>query len=151
MAAASSLEGAPAAIPHSTTTPTTTIPTTKINGELPMSATSKIVLSALVSGALAISAYAPAAFADQPERLTSRVSYGDLNMSAPAGGRTLLARIEGAAMKVCNGAIPRSPVLRRSVIECRRQAIATSVQSLGFTTLTVAWNGKYAATVLAAR
>ncbi|HEV7689286.1 MAG TPA: UrcA family protein [Hyphomonadaceae bacterium] len=111
-----------------------------------MSATLKIAFAAL-----ALSALAPAAFADQPERISFRVGYGDLNMSAPSAGHTLLGRIEQAAYRVCDDATPRSALFRRKAIECRRQTIANTVRSLDFPTLSVAWNGKYAATVLAAR
>jgi UrcA family protein len=110
-----------------------------------MSATLKIALAAL-----AISAFAPAAFADKPEQISFRVAFGDLNMSAPSAGHTLLGRIEQAAFRVCDKATPHSPLLRRKAIECRRQTVANTVRGLDFPTLSVAWNGKYAATVLAA-
>ena len=111
-----------------------------------MSATVKIALAAL-----ALSALAPAAFADKPEQVSFRISYGDLNMSSPANGAKLLTRIEKAARKVCTAATPHSPLFVRATIECRQETVASTVRSLDFATLSVAWNGKYAATVLAAR
>jgi UrcA family protein len=115
-----------------------------------MSATLKIALAALAISGAALSG-APAAFADKPEQVSFRVSYSDLNMSAPANGAKLLIRIEKAARKVCTAAIPHSPLFEREKIECRQETIANTVRSLDFATLSVAWNGKYAATVLAAR
>jgi len=113
-----------------------------------MSATLKIALAAL---AISTTIGAPAAFADEPELVSFRVSYADLNMSAPASGAKLLVRIEKAARKVCSAAISHSPLFERKRIECRNDAVASTVRSLDFATLSVAWNGKYAATVLAAR
>jgi UrcA family protein len=112
-----------------------------------MSATIKIALAAI-----ALSALAPAAFADKPvEQASFRIAYGDLDMSTPQNGVKLLGRIEKAARRVCVAAIPRSPLFERETVNCRNETVASTVRSLGFTTLTVAWNGKYAATVLAAR
>ena len=111
-----------------------------------MSATLKIALAALT-----LSAFAPAAFADKSGEVSLRISYGDLNMSSPANGAKLLTRIEKAARKVCSSAIPHSPLLEREKVECRNETIANTVRSLDLPTLSVAWNGKYAATVLAAR
>jgi UrcA family protein len=111
-----------------------------------MSAALKIALATLVFGVTA-----PAAFADKPEQISFSVSFGDLNMSAPANGAKLLARIEKAARKVCADAIPHSPLFEREAIECRNETVASTVRSLDIATLALAWNGKYAATILAAR
>ena len=111
-----------------------------------MSATLKIALAAI-----ALSAFAPAAFADRPKEVSVRVSYADLDMAQPAHGTKLLGRIEIAARRICSRTIPHSPLAQREAIDCRRETIAQTVEGLGFSTLTLAWNGKYAATVLAAR
>jgi UrcA family protein len=104
-----------------------------------------------VFAALAFCALAPAAFAEnKPQELSFAVSYADLNMSAPAGGRTLLGRIEKAARKACNAAIPNSPLLARKEIECRNDAVASAVGGLRLPTLTHAWNGKYPMTIVLA-
>jgi UrcA family protein len=115
-----------------------------------MSATLKIALAALAIS-VAASTGAPAAFADKPGQISFRVSYADLNMSSPAHGARLLTRIEKAARKVCTAAIPHSQLFEREKIECRNETVANAVRSLDFATLSAAWNGKYAATVLAAR
>lgn len=111
-----------------------------------MSATLKIALAAL-----AMSAFAPAAFADKPTEVSFRISYADLDMAKPDHGTKLLGRIERAARRICSTAIPHSPLFERLAIECRQETVARTVNSLGFDTLSVAWNGKYAATVLASR
>ena len=112
----------------------------------------KFALVAVALLGLASDAFAPAAFADEEPQLHSfQVAYGDLNLSAPAGGRTLLGRIEKAARKVCGHAIPLSPLLQREAINCRREAVAATVRGLGFPTLTVAWSGKYPPTMMASR
>jgi UrcA family protein len=116
-----------------------------------MSATFKIALAALAISAAVSTAGAPAAFADKPETLSFRIAYGDLDMSHPASGAKLLNRIEKAARKVCTNAIPGSPLFQRKAIECRNETVANTVRSLDFATLSVAWNGKYAATQVAAR
>ncbi|HEX5008040.1 MAG TPA: UrcA family protein, partial [Hyphomonadaceae bacterium] len=69
-----------------------------------------------------------------------RVSYGDLDMSKPTGGETLLKRIEGAARKVCYQAVPRTLLKVRSLGKCRNETIANAVGNVKISTLTMAWN-----------
>jgi UrcA family protein len=112
----------------------------------------KFAAAALALLGLASAAHAPDASAEnKPQQHSFPVVYGDLNLSKPAGGRTLLVRIEKAARKVCGNAIPHSPLLQRQAVECRREAVALTVRNLGFPALTLAWSGKYPATVMAAR
>lgn len=98
-------------------------------------------------------AFAPAALAQVGvERVSVRVAYGDLNMASPAGGVTLLKRIEGAARKVCDDATTRSPLKPRSVSRCRKDTVESTVRQLDIGTLTLAWTGAEAGqTQLSAR
>ena len=85
------------------------------------------------------------------EVVSVRVSYGDLDMSKPAGGATLLKRLESAARKVCGETAIRSSLLPRSIANCRREVIENTVRTADLTTLTLAWSGKYPATQTASR
>lgn len=105
----------------------------------------------LALAALSISAFTPAAFADKPQEISVRVSYADLDMANPAHAAKLLNRIEFAARWICASGIPHSPSFERMTLKCRQETIARAVDNLGFESLRAAWNGKYAATVLAAR
>lgn len=116
-----------------------------------MSRTFKIAIAAF---ALSLTA-APAALAQTPangiETVSVRVPYGDLDMSSIAGGQTLLKRIEGAAIRVCAKAVPRTMLKMRSPSTCRRETVDSTVRQLAMSTLTLAWSGKYPATNVASR
>lgn len=61
-----------------------------------------LIRIALPAIALACAAFTPAAA--QAETLSVSVPYGDLDLTKDAGRRTLDARLERAARKVCGGA-----------------------------------------------
>ena len=109
-----------------------------------MSRTFKIA-AAVIAASLIL---APAALAQE---VSMPVAYGDLDMSSNAGGVTLLRRIEGAARKVCDKAVPRSPLTPRAVTTCRRETVEGAVRGLNIGALTLAWTGKYPATDVASR
>jgi UrcA family protein len=101
-----------------------------------MSATFKLALAAL-----AITMAAPAAFAERPAKQpAARVSYGDIDVSAPAGGAKLLHRIEAGARRACRDAVDHSPLAERQRVECQHDAVEATVRQLNIETLTLAWN-----------
>lgn len=102
--------------------------------------------------ALAFSAIAPAALAEKaPAPRSYIVAFDDLDMSATAGGRTLLGRIEKAARKVCGRATGHAPLVQRMAARCRKETVAATVRHLGLDTLTLAWSGERDAAQFAAR
>lgn len=63
-------------------------------------ATTTTVLAALAAFGLAQSAAAQTRHAD-PDAVAVKVSYADLNLSSPAGAKTLLHRVREAAKEIC--------------------------------------------------
>jgi UrcA family protein len=115
-----------------------------------MSCTIKFAIAAFAASAI----LAPASFAEGragTEQAALRVAYGDLDTSTQAGGKTLLSRIKVAARKVCDEAVPRSPLNARFVIVCRRETVEETVRQLDIGTLTLAWSGTSQLTTLASR
>jgi UrcA family protein len=113
-----------------------------------MSCTFKSALIALISAA----ALTPAVFAEtSAEPASIRVAYGDLNMSSAAGGRTLLKRISIAARKACQKVTETSLLKPLAVSSCKHETIASTVRRLNMVTLTAAWEGAPASTVIASR
>lgn len=89
---------------------------------------STFVIAALLSAASA----EPAAVQG-----TSKVSYGDLDLSTASGARAMLTRIEKAATQACGRSPflrePHSPTIRYAMYDyrqCREQAVAQAVASL---------------------
>ena len=114
---------------------------------------SRILKTALV--ALTLSFGAPAALASPSVAVASvEVDYSDLDLDREAGARTLLARIERAAGRVC-GKRPTS--VRFGAMErhtaCRMSAIETAVRDVEQPVLTLAWSQRFGVlpTQLAAR
>jgi UrcA family protein len=63
-------------------------------------------------------------------QVSTRVFYGDLDLSKPAGMQTLHARLKAASVRVC---ADRSSVLRTSRSEpaqCSRDAIANALEAI---------------------
>jgi UrcA family protein len=113
-----------------------------------MSRTIKFAVAALAASAI----INPAVLAQVGvERVSVEVPYGDLDMSKPAGGETLLKRLEIAARKVCGTASPRLIKQTVSVAKCRSQAVEDAVRRENIYTLNLAWNGEQPATSIAAR
>ncbi|NOT40884.1 MAG: UrcA family protein [Alphaproteobacteria bacterium] len=66
------------------------------------------------------------------ERVTLNVPYGDLDLSRPAGAKTMVYRIRHAAADACGGEpYIREMRERRVFKKCLRVAIAEAVQELG--------------------
>src|SRR5262245_44584607 len=116
-----------------------------------MSPSLKTIFAALTMSAVASMAGAPAAAADEPVQVSISDSYADLNIAAPPRAHALLGPIHKAARQVCGEAYSHSRLTERDAIKCRNEKIASTVSTLDFPMLTLAWNGKYAAKVLAAR
>jgi UrcA family protein len=103
-----------------------------------------IALAATACAALA-SLTAPAAASEitvQPETVTVRVSYADLNLASAAGRARLDRRIAGAAREICGSYFSNDLRLGALVSACRADAIAsaripTAVASNGARDLTV--------------
>jgi len=116
-----------------------------------MSRTFKLVAAALAASVM----LAPAALAQTAEKpakpVSMRVAYGDLDMSRPASGVSLLKRIEGAARKVCNDVVTHTPMTPHAMGACRNETVASTVRALNIGTLTAAWSGAYPSTTLASR
>ncbi|MGE5502337.1 MAG: UrcA family protein [Ignavibacteriales bacterium] len=89
------------------------------------------LLSLSISAAiLAWSGAAVAGPAEDPAR-SEVVSLGDLNLSSASGAQIALARLNGAADRVCaNGAGPRQLAAWTDYRACRRHALDASVSRL---------------------
>jgi len=94
----------------------------------------------VVFGSLATS---PAAVADGKKTEFSRsVEYGDLDLSVASDGAVLLARLEGAARRVCDDATPRTQLKPHAVADCTNQTVEGLVRQLDIKTLTLAWSDR---------
>ena len=75
--------------------------------------------------------------AEEPQLVKVTVSYGDLDLSKPAGAQTLYKRIKAAAVRVCarndNYSILEG---RRAWHECYDTAVANAVYQIDRPTLT---------------
>lgn len=114
------------------------------------------IMSLKIKSALAILALAaiaaPAALADtgraQP---TLRITYGDLDMTTPMGGQTLLTRIEGAARQICDDAERHAKPDENRTYKCRRRTVETAVRAMNKPMLSLAWTGKADTSAFASR
>lgn len=92
---------------------------------------------ALIACAIAVLGMSATASADPPtlslssERVTLDVPYGDLDLSRPAGAKTMVYRIRNAATDACGG-LPyiREMRERRIFKVCLRQAMAEAIDQL---------------------
>jgi UrcA family protein len=92
---------------------------------------------ALIVSALAALSLSATAQADPPtlslsgERVTRDVPYGDLDLSRPAGAKTMVYRIRHAAADACGGEpYIREMRERRMFKICFRQAMAEAIDEL---------------------
>jgi UrcA family protein len=66
------------------------------------------------------------------ERVTLNVPYSDLDLTRPAGAKTMVYRIRHAAADACGGEPYIREMRERRVFKiCLRQAVAEAVQELG--------------------
>ena len=110
----------------------------------------KTTLSCLAAVAACIG-LAPAAHAQDAD-LTVRtvmVPYEDLNVSAEADARILLARIAAAGTKACRRDGEQG--LSGEASRCRKAAVTQAVHDVRSPTLTALYEGDAIATVLASR
>lgn len=63
-------------------------------------------LAAAIGTAFALTGLAGLAQAQTAERETAEVRFADLNLTSPAGQAALDRRVEGAARRVCESAVP---------------------------------------------
>jgi UrcA family protein len=93
--------------------------------------------SALTSQAMA----GGALFADAlvPPLPSATVRFNDLNMSTPAGGRALLARINNAASQVCRTSAEWYPTAWASYRECYLATVDRIVSKLNLSQLTAVY------------
>jgi UrcA family protein len=60
-------------------------------------------IASIIATTLVVFAAASSALAAQPaDRLTKRVTYGDLNLESPEGAKALYSRLRSAAQEVCS-------------------------------------------------
>jgi UrcA family protein len=90
---------------------------------------------ALIAAALAALSMSATAHADQSslthERITLDVPYGDLDLSRPAGAKTMVYRIRHAAADACGGEpFIREMRERRAFKICLRQSMAEAIDAL---------------------
>jgi UrcA family protein len=95
----------------------------------------RFMLTAISVGVLGLSLPAAAAPAEiviqgQPgsdvQVRTEKVTYGDLNLEAPAGAKALLLRIRGAAWRVCGQDNPRA-LGEPTAAKCEKDAMSRAV------------------------
>jgi UrcA family protein len=92
--------------------------------------------------AAALFASIPAASAGPVTQTSSvAVSYADLDLTRAEGAKAMSGRIERAADRVCGTPVKAPLVLRRSIMACRKQAIATAVASIDAPLLTALYEG----------
>ncbi|MCG8440903.1 MAG: UrcA family protein [Caulobacterales bacterium] len=112
-------------------------------------------LSRLAAGltmAAAMFAAAETAHASQASSIPSiAVSYADLDLNSPEGGRVLHDRLRRAAKSVCGGAPARDLRTRREQRACFRAAITEAVADMREPTVTMAHLDRFAWARRAAR
>lgn len=98
---------------------------------------SRKIASLLAAIALS-AACAGVASADPASRTTSeRVSYGDLNLSSPAGARILKTRLNAALDRVCGNPFDSASLtIRRLTKACRQSAMDQAMASINAPLLT---------------
>ncbi|MFT3723277.1 MAG: UrcA family protein [Hyphomonadaceae bacterium] len=87
------------------------------------------IAGAAILGALA---FAPSAVATPRSRISSVVTYDDLNLNTRAGDLALLARLNHAAVRDCGGA-PIDPFVDNfeRFDQCRNEAVNQAVHAIG--------------------
>jgi UrcA family protein len=73
--------------------------------------------------------------------VSTTLSYETQDLANPAGATKMLGRIELAARKLCASASPAEPVNSRSVLSCRRAAVARAVDTLAAPLVSAAYAG----------
>lgn len=97
---------------------------------------------AIAAAALAAT-FVPSAVAQAGrEQVSLLVPYSDLDMSTPLGGKTLLGRIEDAAVRVCRDDPDSVNPALQYVYRCRRKIVEATVRGADMRTLTLAWSDK---------
>ena len=74
------------------------------------------------------------------------VDYADLNLSGPAGARTLLGRIRAASSLVCHAAAPATPMLLGRVQgyrSCVNATMGRAVETLGAPVVTALYANQF--------
>ncbi len=87
--------------------------------------------SLALSFSLALATAATPAFAEPSIQKQVVVSYGDLDLSQPAGVRALYGRIRAAARSACSPAAGRAAGQQVAWSKCRRDTLDRAVASLG--------------------
>ena len=87
-----------------------------------------------------------------PAAMTVKVSFADLELSSPAGAKSVLNRIHAAAKTVCGGE-PDIRLLERSAIyhSCMKATVERAVASLDSPAVTALNAGEPGATMVANR
>jgi UrcA family protein len=65
------------------------------------------------------------------EQISTRVFYGDLDLSKPAGLQTLRGRLKAASLQVCGDARGALRVARIDPAQCSQNAIAGALAAIG--------------------
>ena len=120
-----------------------------------MSANTTIAcLAALAALGLAAATHAAPSgdWTSDPASMTVKVSFADLDLSSPAGARSVLNRIHAAASTVC-GSEPDIRLLERSAVyhSCMKATIGRAVASLDSPVVTALNAGEPGATMVANR
>jgi UrcA family protein len=91
-----------------------------------------LIVSALAALCLSATAQAdPSTLSLSHERVTLDVPYGDLDLSRPAGAKTMVYRIRHAAADACGGEPFIREMRERRVFKvCLRQAMAEAIDEL---------------------
>jgi UrcA family protein len=97
-----------------------------------------MIAAALVSAA----AGAPAAAQPWVETRSVRVAYDDLDMSSPAGAKTLLLRMKAATLKVC-GRTPPQMLIKETIQHkaCLDGAMSRAVMEANIPQVTALFTG----------
>lgn len=107
-----------------------------------------LAMLAIVAGGAFLPAHAETTPSSQ------QVSYADLDISAPAGARILLSRIEAASEKACAGQLANSPLLPRERSlqrACVADAVSQTVAKINSPVLAQLHKGEADAVRLATR
>lgn len=110
----------------------------------------RTILSAILAGALSVSAVATAAAAPASDTTSMKVRIADLDLGSEPGARVALQRIRQAARTIC-GAEPDSRSLERQTLHatCVRDVVDRTVASADRPALTAVNGGPVVTTTLA--
>lgn len=104
---------------------------------------SRTLVSLFAVLAISAASIGPAAAESTSRTVSFAVSYADLDLTQIQGGKKLSMRLKRAADAVCGREFDAaSTTLRRTIVACRTEAMASAVASIDAPLLTALYEGR---------